>query len=140
METFCILELLQRLDNLQTRIEHTCCLTFESLLHRRHTTIIGFVCCLLAGEGLGNLQSFCPMFRGPVDICCRSSRLHSWDPADHLCFIAPSNFWILDRFRRSWQVSVVHLWKSLPANVLLSGDTNGWRTALKQAQRHVATV
>ena len=118
---------LRHLDNLQTRIERTCCstfeyllhhrhaTTFEYLLHRRHATIIGFICCLLAGERQGNLQNFCLMFRGAADICHRSSRLHSWDPADYLRFIDPCNFWTLDRFRSSWQVSAVHLWNSLPA-------------------------
>ena len=68
---------LQRLDNLQTRIERTCCSTFPSLLHRRDAAIIGLVCRLLAGEGRGNLQSFCPMFRGTDDTRRRSSRLHA---------------------------------------------------------------
>ena len=40
---------LQRLDSLQTWIEHTYCSTFQSLLHCRNAAIIGLVCCLLAG-------------------------------------------------------------------------------------------
>ena len=116
---------LQCLDNLQTRTEHTCCSTFQSLLHRLNAAITGFVCRLLAGEGRKNLQTFCPTFHGTDDICRQSSRLHSWDPADHLCFIDPCNFRTLDRFRRSWQISAVHLWNALPADILLSGDTDG---------------
>ena len=57
--------------------------------------------------------------------------------ADHLHFIDPCNFRSLDRFRRSWQVSAVYFWNSLPADILLSGDNYGWRTTFKQAQHHV---
>ena len=89
---------LQRLDNLQAQIERTCCLTFQPLLHRRNAAIIRFVRCFLAGEGWGNLQSFCSMFCGTDNICHQSSRLHAWDPADHLHFIDPCNFWALDLF------------------------------------------
>ena len=42
---------LQHLDNLQTRIECTCCSTFQYLLHRHDAAIIGFVYRHLAGEG-----------------------------------------------------------------------------------------
>ena len=59
---------LQRLDSLQTRIEHTYCSTFQSLLHRCNAAIFGLVCRLLAGEGRGNLQNFCPLFHGTDDI------------------------------------------------------------------------
>ena len=128
---------LQRLNNLQTQIERTCCLTFPPLLHRRNAAIIGLVCRLLAGEGRGNLHYFCPLFRGTDDTCHRSSHLHAWDPADHLRFIDPCNFRTLNRFRRSWEVSAVYLWNSLPADILLSGDNYCWRTTLKQAQHHV---
>ena len=47
---------LQHLDNLQVQIEHTCCLTCQPLLHCRNAAIIGFVCCLLAGEGWGTCR------------------------------------------------------------------------------------
>ena len=47
---------LQRLDNLQAQIEHTCCSTFQPLLHRHNAAIIGFVCRLLAGEGGGTCK------------------------------------------------------------------------------------
>ena len=130
---------LRRLDNLQTRIERTCCSTFQSLLHCCNVAIIGFICCLLAGVGQGNLQNFCPTFCGTDDICRWSSRLHSWDPADHLRFIDPCNFRTLDRFRGTWQVPAGHLWNTLPADILLS-RADGWCTMLKQAQYHVATV
>ena len=80
------------------------------------------------------------MFRGTDVIRYRSSRLHSRDLADHFRFIDLCNFQTLDRFRHSWQVSAVHLWNTLPADIILNEDTNGWRTTLKQAQHHVATV
>ena len=58
---------LQRLDNLKTRIERTCCSTFPPLLHRCNAAIIGLVCCLLAEEGRWNLHCFCPLFHGTDD-------------------------------------------------------------------------
>ena len=128
---------LQRLDRLQSRMEHTCCSHFQSLLHRRNASIIGLVCRLLAGEGRGNLQNYCPPFRDVDNTRRQSTRLHAWDPAAHLRFIDPTDFKTLDRFRRSWQVVAVHLWNNLPPDLLLTGATCGWRAVLKQAQRHV---
>ena len=92
---------LQRLDNWQTRIESTCCSTFPPLLHHRNTVIIHLVCRLLAGEGQGNLHYSCPLFCETDDTHRWSSRLHAWDPVDHLRFIDPCNFQSLDRFRCS---------------------------------------
>ena len=46
-----------RLDNLQSRIERTCSVTFQPLLQRQHAAIMSLVCCLLAGEGRGNLST-----------------------------------------------------------------------------------
>ena len=73
------------LDNLKT---HTCCSTFQPLLHHGNAAIIEFVCSLLAGHGQGNLQGFCHIFCGTDDIHRRSSRLHSWDRADHQTLLA----------------------------------------------------
>ena len=54
---------------------------FRSLTDRRNASILGFTCRLLAGEGHGNLQSFCPEFK----ISLRSLlRLHGFDPASHI--------------------------------------------------------
>ena len=47
---------------------------------------MGLVCRLLAGEGRGNLQTYCPQFRGNQTLC-RSHRLYSWDLAEHLRFV-----------------------------------------------------
>ena len=128
---------LQRLDCLQSRIEQTCCSHFQSLLHRRNASIIGLVCRLLVGEGQGNLQNYCPLFHDVDNTLRQSTRLHAWDPAAHLCFIDSTDFRTLDRFRRSWQVIAVHLWNNLPPDLLLTGTTCGWRSILKQTQRHV---
>ena len=49
------------------------------------------------------------------------------------------NFRTLDRFRRSWQVAVVTLWDSIPAELLLQGDCVGWRTVLKDIQRTIVS-
>ena len=57
---------------------------------------MGLVCCLLAGESCGNLQTYCPQFHD-TQICRRSHHLYSWDPADHLRFVNPCNFKTLDR-------------------------------------------
>ena len=68
---------------------------------------MGLVCRLLAGEGRGNLQTYCPQLRD-TRICRRSHRLHSWDPADHLRFVNPCNFKTLDRFKCSWLVTATY--------------------------------
>ena len=128
---------LQRLDRLQSRIEQTCCSHFQSLFHRRNASIIGLVCRLLAGEGRGNLQNYCPLFHDVDNTLRQSTRLHAWDPAAHLRFIDPTDFRTLDRFRRSWQVVAVHLWNNLLPDLLLTETTCGWRSILKQAQHHV---
>ena len=86
---------LERLDHLQTRIQRTCCSTFQSLSHRRNAAIIGLICRLLDGEGRGNLQGYCPRFCH-VDSCRQSGRHHTWDPAAHLCLIDPCDFKTLD--------------------------------------------
>ena len=119
---------------LQSRIKQTCCSHFQSLLHRRNASIIGLVCRLLAGEGQGNLQNYCPLFCDVDNTHRQSTRLH---PAAHLRFIDPTDFRTLDRFRRSWQVIAVHLWNNLLPDLLLTGTTCSWHSILKQAQRHV---
>ena len=73
-----------RLD-LQSRIEQTCSFVFQPLSHHRNTTIVGLVCRLLAGEGRGNLQTYCPQFCYN-QIYQKSYRLHSLDPAEHFAF------------------------------------------------------
>ena len=92
-------------------------------------------CRLLDGEGRGNLQTFCPTFKTSPNRL--SSRLHSFDPASHLRFKSLCNFQTLDRFRCSWQVAVVTLWDSIPAELLLQGDCVGWGTVLKDTQRTI---
>ena len=89
---------------------------------------MGLVCHLLAGEGRGNLQTSCPRFRGVNPICCRSYRLHTWDPAEHLCFVNPCNFKTLAKFQCSWLVSAVTIWEDLPADPILQGEPFGWHT------------
>ena len=124
---------LNRLDQFQARVENVCGFTFQSLTDRRNTSILGLTCHLLAGEGRGNLQTFCPQFKTPL----RSSQwLRGFDPASHLRFQNPCTFHTLDRFRRSWQAAVVDLWDSIPPNILLEGHTNGWRTVLQNIQRY----
>ena len=97
--------------------------------------MVGLVCCLLAGEGRGNLQTYCPQFCDINQLPCRSHRLHFWDPAEHLRFVNPCNFKTLDKFRCSWLVSAVTIWNDLPADVILQGETLGWRTILKDTHR-----
>ena len=115
---------LQCLDTLQTWIERTCCLTFQSLLHCCNAAIMELVCHLLAGEGWGNLQDYCLQFCVICNTRHRSSCLHVWDPAAHLHFIylVTLKHWT-DIGIHSWQVSAVHLWNSLPADILLTGAT-----------------
>ena len=108
------------------------------LFLRHNASIIGLVCRLLAGEGRGSLQNYCQLFRGAENTRHQSTRLHAWDPAAHLRFTDPTDFRTLDRFRRSWQVVAVHLWNTLPPDLLLIGATYGWRAILKQAQRQVS--
>ena len=69
----------------------------------------------------------------------RSHRLHSWDPAEHLCFVNPCNFRTLDRFKRSWLATAVDIWNGLPADLILQGEACGWRTILKDVQRCICT-
>ena len=52
------------LDDLQSKIEWSCSFVFQSLSHHQNTAIMGLVCCLLAGDGHGNLQTYCPQFCG----------------------------------------------------------------------------
>ena len=77
-------------------MEWSCSFVFQLLYHHQNATIMGLVCCVLAGDGHGNLQTYC------VPVCdnqtlCRSLYLYTWDPAEHLRFINPCNFRILDR-------------------------------------------
>ena len=86
---------------------------------------MGLVWHLLAGEGRGNLQTYCPQFCDVNQLSRKSHQLHSWDPAEHLRFINPCNFKTLDRFRRSWLTLAVTTWNDLPADVILQGETLG---------------
>ena len=97
---------------------------------------MGLVCHLLAGEGRGNLPTYCPQLRGNPTYR-RSNRLHSWDPAEHLRFVNPCNFKTLDRFKHSWLATAVDIWNDLPAKVILPREVLGWRTVLKDIQHYV---
>ena len=70
----------------QARVENMCGFTFQSLTDRRNASILGLTCRLLAGEGRGNLQTFCPKFKTPLR---SSQRLRGFDPASHLRFQNP---------------------------------------------------
>ena len=62
MGVFYILAHLHHFDALQTCVEHISSSIFPSLHNCRSGAILGFVCWLLAGEGRGNLPTFCPKF------------------------------------------------------------------------------
>jgi len=125
------------LNSFQARVKNMCGFTFPPLTNCHNASILGLTCHLLAGEGRGNLQSFCPKFKS----CSlrTSSQLHSFNPASHLRFQNPCNFHTLDHFHRNWQAAVVTLWDSIPASTLLLGDSKGWRTVLKDMQRFIMT-
>ena len=129
---------LRRLVNLQSHIERSCSFVFQSLSHRRNAAIMGLVCRLLAGEGRGKLQTYCPQFYGNQTLC-RSHCLYSWDPAEHLRFVNPCNFRTLDRFKCSWLATAADIWNGLPADLILQGKACGWRTILKDVQRCICT-
>ena len=126
-----------RLDNLQSRIEWTCSVTFQPLLQRRHAAIMGLVCHLLAGEGRGNLSTYCLQLCG-APILLRSHRLHSYDPAEHLHFVNLCNCKTLDRFKRGWLATATDIWNGLPADMILWGEVSGWCTVLKDIQRYIS--
>ena len=128
---------LARLDSFQARVENMCGVSFPSLIVRRRASILGLTCRLLAGEGRGNLLTFCPKFKSSSSRT--SNRLHSCDPASHLRFQNPCNFRTLDRFRRSWQAMIVILWDSISAHLLLLGHNKGWRLVLKDLQRFISS-
>ena len=94
---------------------------------------MGLVCCLLAGEGCGNLLTYYPQFFGN-ETHRWSHRLHFWDPAGHLCFINTCDFKTLDRFKCSWLATATAICNKLPAKILLQGETYGWHTILQEAQ------
>ena len=106
---------------------------FPSLCNRRNAAIMGLVCRLLAGEGRGNLSTFCPYFVS--NITRKSQRLHDYDSASHLRLQNPYDLKSLNCFIRGWQVTAVMCWNKLPANILLCGERDGWRTILKDVQR-----
>ena len=45
----------------------------------------------------------------------------------------------LDRFKRSWLATAADIWNGLPADLILQGETCGWRTILKDEQRCICT-
>ena len=92
---------LNRLDSFQARVENMCGFTFPPLTNSRNASILGLTCRFLAGEGQGNLQTFCPKFKSSSSRT--SNCLHSYDPASHLRLQNPCNFCTLDRFHQSWQ-------------------------------------
>ena len=83
------------LNTLQTCVEHMSSSKFSSLCNRRNAAIMGLVCHLLAGEGQGNLLTFCPKF--VTNTTRRSQRLYYYDPANHLRFQNPCDFRSLRR-------------------------------------------
>ena len=112
---------LRCLNDLQSHIERSCSFVFQPFSHHRNAAIMGLVCRLLAGEGRGNLQTYCPQFCGNQTLR-RSHRLYSWDPAEHLRFINPCNFRTLDRFKCSWLATAADICNGLPADLILQGE------------------
>ena len=55
---------LWHLDELYFWIEQSCSFVFQLLSYHWNTAIMELLCCLLAGEGHGNLQTYCPQFCG----------------------------------------------------------------------------
>ena len=90
-------------------------------------------CHLLAGEGRGNLQTYCPQFCGN-QTHRRSHHLCSLDPDEYLYFANPCNFKTLDRFKHSWLATAADIWNGLPADVILQEKASGWCTILKDMQ------
>ena len=111
---------------------------FQPLSHCQNTAIMGLVCHLLAGEGLGNLQTYYPQFCGNQTFH-RSHRPFSWDPAEHLHFVNPCNFRALDKFKRGWLSTAANIWNGLPADLILQGEASGQHTILKDVQHCVCT-
>ena len=117
-----------------------CGRTFPSLTTHCCASILGLTCCLLAGKGQGSLQSFYPTVSLKSTWLSVSHLLHGFDPATHLHLQNLYNFHTLDRFHRSWQVAVVNLWDSIPADILLRQNSNGWRTVLKDIRTMIHYV
>ena len=126
-----------RLNNLRSHIERTFSVTFQPLLQRRHATIMGLVCRLLAGEGRGNLSTYYPQLCG-TPILRRSHGLHTYDPAEHLRFVNLCNFKTLDRFKCCWLVTATDIWNGLPADMILWGEVSGWCAVLKDIQCYIS--
>ena len=121
-------------------MEWSCSFVFQPFYHHQNATIMGLVCCVLAGEGRGNLQTYCPQFCGNQTLC-RYPYLYSWDPAEHLRFINPCNFRTLDRFKCTCLTTytAADIWNGLPADIILQGGASGWHTILKVVQRYICT-
>jgi len=116
----------------ETTVPAMCGFTFQTLTDYRNPSIQSLTCHLLAEECCGSMQFFCPTFKTLIR---SSQRLHDFDPASHLRFQNPCNFCILDRFHCSWQAVVTDLWDSIPPNILLQGDINGWQSVLQDIRR-----
>ena len=66
---------LRHLDDLQSQL---CLFVFQPLSYHQNAAIMGLVCRLLAGEGRGNLWTYCPQSCGNRTLH-RSHHLYSWD-------------------------------------------------------------
>ena len=88
---------LSHLGSLQQHAASIYYTTFPLLSSHRQVAAISLICRLLAGEGRGNLQTFCPHFA--TCTTRRSSRLSVFDDSakDYRITIT-GNFWSLDRF------------------------------------------
>ena len=50
------------------------------------------------------------------------NRLHTWNPAEHLCFVNPCKLRMLAKFKHSWLASAIDNWNDLPAELILQKD------------------
>ena len=41
------------------------------------------------------------------------------------------------KYSYMWQAVVVNLWDSIPVDILLRGESDGWRTVLKDIQQSI---
>ena len=130
---------LHQLDDLQSWIELTCSFNFQPLSHRRIAAIMRLNCCLLTGEGHGNLQTYCPRFHD-AQICCRSLVFTPGIQLIIYVLLIPVYFKTLDRFKCSWLATATDIWNGLPADMLLQGETYyGWYTILRDIQHFLCT-
>jgi len=92
---------------------------------------MGLVCHLLAGEGQGNLPTYCPQLcENPINH--RSHQLTFWHPAEHLHFVYICDFKTLDRFKCSWLTSTTDIWNGLPVDMISTGGSFGLAHSIKR--------